>query len=239
MENLFGQSGKIMSTEKVHLEIIKQSIIDGDEDTAPLVVQAALDEGVQALTILNDSLMPGANEVGELFETGEFFLPELMMTGRALQAAMDILTPVLQVEQAGNSAVAKNTGTVVIATIQTDVHDIGKNMVSSMLTATGFKVFDLGVDVPMKTIINKAIEVQANIIGCSGLLTTSLPYIRDLIDLLVVMGERDNFKVMVGGAAVTSEWAAEIGADGTAPNPIGAVNLAKRLIQEQRGERDR
>lgn len=228
-----------MSRETEHLATIKESIIDGDEDAAPLVVQEALENGVPALTILNVSLMPGADEVGRLFESGEFFLPELMMTGRALQAAMDVLTPALQVEQAGETAAVKDTGIVIMATVQTDIHDIGKNMVSSMLTAAGFKVFDLGVDVPLKTIISKAVEEKANIIGCSGLLTTSMPYIKDLVELLVVMGERDNFKVMVGGAPVTAEWAAEIGSDGTAPNPIGAVNLAKRLIQEQRKEKTR
>lgn len=226
-----------MTTEAAHLAAIKESIVDGDEDTAPAAVREALDDGLAALTILSESLMPGADEVGRLFESGEFFLPELMLTGRALQAAMDVLTPALQVAQGGESTAVQDTGTVVLATIQTDIHDIGKNMVSSMLTASGFKVYDLGVDVPLKTIINKATAEKANIIGCSGLLTTSLPYIKDLIDLLVVMGERENFKVMVGGAAVTAEWAAKIGADGTAPNPIGAVQLAKRLIQEQRKER--
>jgi methylmalonyl-CoA mutase cobalamin-binding domain/chain len=159
-----------------------------------------------------------------------------MLTGRALQAAMDVIKPVLQLEQADEVTAVKDTGTIVIATIQTDIHDIGKNMVSSMLTAAGFKVFDLGVDVPLKTIIAKAKEEKANIIGCSGLLTTSLPYIRDMLDLLNAMGERPNFKVMVGGAPVTPEWAAQIGADGTAPNPVEAVNLAKRLIQQQRAE---
>ena len=224
-----------MSDENEHLEIIIDSIVDGDEDIAPIVVQKGLDAGLKALTIL-DGLMSGADEVGQLFESGEFFLPELMLTGRALQAAMDVLTPVLQIEQAGEATAVKDTGTIVIATIQTDIHDIGKNMVSSMLTAAGFKVFDLGVDVPLKTIIAKAKEEKANIIGCSGLLTTSLPYIRDMLDLLNAMGERQNFKVMVGGAPVTPEWATQIGADGTAPNPIEAVNLAKRLIQAQRAE---
>ena len=183
-----------MSRETEHLATIKESIIDGDEDAAPLVVQEALENGVPALTILNVSLMPGADEVGRLFESGEFFLPELMMTGRALQAAMDVLTPALQVEQAGETAAVKDTGVVIMATVQTDIHDIGKNMVTSMLTAAGFEVIDLGVDVPLKTIIAKAREAKANIIGCSGLLTTSMPYIRDLVDLLVVMGEREQFQ---------------------------------------------
>lgn len=226
-----------MVDEQEYLDIIMDSIIDGDEDQAPINVQEALDAGIKALTILNDGLMSGADEVGQLFESGEFFLPELMLAGRALQAAMDVLTPVLQIEQVDGETAVKDTGSIVIATVQTDIHDIGKNMVSSMLTAAGFKVFDLGVDVPIKTIIAKAKEEKANLIGCSGLLTTSLPYIRDMIDLLDVMGERQNFKVMVGGAPVTPEWAASIGADGTAPNPIEAVNLAKHLIRQQREER--
>ena len=225
-----------MPDDQELLELIIDAIVDGDEDTAPIVVQKGLDAGLTALTILNDALMPGADEVGQLFESGEFFLSELMLTGRALQAAMDVIKPVLQIEQADEVTAVKDTGTIVIATIQTDIHDIGKNMVSSMLTAAGFKVFDLGVDVPLKTIIAKAKEEKANIIGCSGLLTTSLPYIRDMLDLLNAMGERPNFKVMVGGAPVTPEWAAQIGADGTAPNPVEAVNLAKRLIQQQRAE---
>ena len=226
-----------MANEQEHLENIQDVIIDGDEDSAPASVQEALDDGVAALAILNDGLMAGADEVGQLFETGEFFLPELMLAGRALKASMNVLTPVLQVEQAANETAVKDTGRVVIGTVQTDIHDIGKNMVSSMLIAAGFKVFDLGVDVPIKTIIAKAKEEQAHIIGCSSLLTTSMPYIKDLVDLLGVMGERQNFKVMVGGASVTPQWADHIGADGTAANPVEAVKLAKQLIREQRSER--
>jgi len=222
-----------MPTEQEHLEMIKAVIIDGEEEEAPQVVKAALDEGVGPLTILNNGLIAGAGVAGQRFESGEFFLPELMFTGRALKAAMAVVTPVLQSQHTAQAENAQNTGVVVMATVQTDIHDIGKNMVSSMLTATGFEVIDLGVDVPIKTIIAKAKEANANIIGCSALLTTSMPYIRDLIDLLDVMGERQRFKIMVGGASVTPDWTAQVGADGTAANPIGAVNLAKRLIREQ------
>ncbi|MCB8944139.1 MAG: corrinoid protein [Ardenticatenaceae bacterium] len=225
-----------MSDKQELLEVVIDAIVDGDDEAAPTAVQNALDAGFTALTVL-DALMEGADEVGQLFESGEFFLPELMLTGRALKAAMAVLTPVLQTEQAADETAVKDTGTVIMATIQTDIHDIGKNMVSSMLTAAGFKVFDLGVDVPAKAIIAKAKEEKAHIIGCSGLLTTSMPYIKDMIDLMAVMGERNNFKVMVGGASVTPTWAAHIGADGTAPNPVEAVKLAKRLIQEQRKEK--
>ncbi|GAB4430474.1 MAG: corrinoid protein [Anaerolineae bacterium] len=222
-----------MPTEQELLEDIKQVIIDGDEEDAPELVREALDAGVSALAILNDGLIAGTDEVGQRFETGEFFLPELMLTGRALKAAMVLLTPVLQAQHVAE-ATDKETGVVVMATVQTDIHDIGKNMVASMLTASGFEVIDLGVDVPIKTIIATAVEANANIIGCSALLTTSMPYIRDLIDLLEVMGHRQRFKVMVGGASVTPDWAAKIGADGTARNPIGAVNLARQLIHHQR-----
>ena len=222
-----------MPTEQEHLDRIKAVIIDGEEDDAPEVVKAALDGGVAALTILNQGLIAGADVVGQRFESGEYFLPELMFAGRALKAAMAVVTPVLQSQHTAESADSQETGVVVMATVQTDIHDIGKNMVSSMLTATGFEVIDLGVDVPIKTIIAKAQEVKANIIGCSALLTTSMPYIRDLIDLLEAMGERERFKVMVGGASVTPDWATQVGADGTAANPIGAVTLAKRLIREQ------
>jgi corrinoid protein of di/trimethylamine methyltransferase len=222
-----------MPTEQEHLETVKQIIIDGDEAEAPEVVKKALADGVSALNILNQGLIAGADEVGQRFEAGEFFLPELMFTGRALKAAMAVVTPMLQTQHAAETATSQDTGVIVMATVQTDIHDIGKNMVTSMLTATGFEVIDLGVDVPIKTIIAKAKEAKANIIGCSALLTTSMPYIRDLIDLLEVMGERPRFKVMVGGASVTPDWTTQIGADGTAANPIGAVNLAKRLIREQ------
>ena len=222
-----------MTSDNDHLEIIREVIVDGDAEEAPVAIREALAEGVSALTILNEGLMAGADEVGHLFETGDFFLPELMLTGRALKAAMAILTPVLQAQQISAEGETTDTGVVVLATVQTDIHDIGKNMVSSMLTASGFKVIDLGVDVPIKTIIAKAREEKADIIGCSALLTTSMPYIRDLIDLLDVMGERERFKVMVGGASVTPTWATQIGADGTAPNPIEAVKLAKRLLGQQ------
>lgn len=226
-----------MTSEQEHYQAIREAIIDGDEDLAPVVLQAALDDGLSPLALLNEGLMPGADEVGQLFESGTYFLPELMLTGRALQAAMNILTPALKAEQAAGGAPASETGVVVIATIQSDIHDLGKNMVSSMLTASGFHVHDLGVDVPIKSIIAKAKEEGAHIIACSALLTTSMPFMRDLLDMLVVMGERPRFKVMVGGAPVTPAWAAEIGADGTADSPIGAVQLARRLIQEQKEER--
>jgi methylmalonyl-CoA mutase cobalamin-binding domain/chain len=214
-----------MPDAEAHLTTIRQAVIDGDQDEAVARTRAALDEGVSARQILDDGLTKGADEVGELFEKGEYFLPQLMLTGIALKAAMEVVIPVLKEQQ--ESVVQ---GVVVMATIQSDVHDIGKNLVSSMLSAAGFQVHDIGVDVPIDQIIDKAIEVDADIIGCSALLTTSAPYLKDLVSTLEARGSRDQFKVIIGGASVTKQYAAEIGSDGTAADAVGAVRLAKRLI---------
>lgn len=214
------------------LNRIRQAIIDGDSAAAAQATHAALTQGIDPLAVLNEGLMAGAAIVGQKFESGEYFLPELMRAGRALKAAMAELDPALKARYAADPALSQHGGTVVIATVQTDIHDIGKNMVSSTLTASGFTVHDLGVDVPLKTILAKAQEVNADIIACSALLTTSLPMMRDLIRLLEASGERSRFKVIVGGAAVTPAFAREIGADGTAENAMAAVELARRLIRE-------
>ena len=226
-----------MTSVEEYLEDIRTAIIKGNDKSSPEACLNALNNNVDPLTILNEGLMAGADVVGKKFEKGEYFLPQLMLTGRALKAAMTVIEPVLKEHY---SAVGKSgdTGVVVIATVQTDIHDIGKNIVSSMLTASGFEVHDLGVDVPIKAIIAKAQEVSADIIGCSALLTTSMPFMRDLIDLLEAMGERNRFKVMVGGASVNPDFAVRIRSDGTAPNAVQAVQLAQRLIREQRAERE-
>jgi len=217
-------------TGEEYLEEIKESIVAGDREAAPRATEEALAAGVDPLDILNEALMAGADEVGVRFETGEYFLPELMLTGRALKAAMAVLEPSLQALYAENPDLQKQPGIVVIATVHRDIHDIGKNMVSSMMTAYGFEVHDLGVDVPVKTILNKAKEVNADIIACSALLTTSMPIMRDMLKLMEATGDRQRFKVMVGGAPVTPEFAKEIGADGTAENAVTAVQLAQQLI---------
>lgn len=214
------------------LEHIRQAIIDGDSQTTKTLIQEALQDGIDALKILNSGVMEGADIVGQQFEAGEFFLPELMLTGRALKAAMEVLTPALQkAEQA-----PENIGIVIMATIQTDIHDIGKNMVSSMLSAAGFQVIDLGVDVQIKEIIARAQTENADIIGISALLTTSLPFMQDLINLLEAMNERGRYKIMVGGASVTPSFCERIGADGTASNAVDAVRLARKLVEERRRE---
>lgn len=223
-----------METNETLLDDVMEAIIEGDDQASDEATRAALDAGIDPLEILNEGLMAGADVVGTRFEAGEYFLPQLMLAGRALKAAMALVEPVLQEKYADDASVNRDTGTVVMATVQTDIHDIGKNIVASMLTASGFKVHDLGVDVQIKSIIAKAQELDANIIGCSALLTTSMPFMRDLVNLLEAMGERGRFKVMVGGASVTPEFSEKIGADGTAANAVKAVQLAQQLIREQR-----
>ena len=213
------------------IELIKEAIVGGIAEDAERLTREAVEAGIDAFEILNDGLMSGADEVGARFESGEYFLPELLLTGRALKAAMKVVSPILEQR---TDRVTVDTGKVVAATVQTDIHDIGKNMVASLLTASGFEVTDLGVDVPIKEIIAKAQELDADIIACSALLTTSMPFMRDLVNLLDAMGERDRFIVMVGGASVTPEYAAHIGADGTAPNAMDAVKEARRLISAKK-----
>jgi corrinoid protein of di/trimethylamine methyltransferase len=210
------------------LEQIRLAIIDGNDAASALSVRSALESGMDPLRVLNEGLMVGAGEVGRQFDLGEVFLPELMLTGRALKAAMEVLQPSLLKIYASDGSQAK--GRIVIATIQTDIHDLGKSLVASMLLAAGFDVTDLGVDVPIKTIIDKAEEVGASVIALSSLLTTSMPYSGDLIELLKARGLRQKYRVIVGGASVTPEWAERIGADGTAGNAIDAVQLVRTLL---------
>ncbi len=208
---------------------ITQAVIDGESTTAIAATLAALEAGLDPLQILNEGLMCGADEVGKRFESGDFFLPELMLAGRALKAAMEVLNPSLAGRNLSSSGQA--SGKVVIGTIQTDIHDIGKNIVASMLTAAGFSVIDLGVDVPLKTIVDKAEEIGAQIIAVSALLTTSMPYMKDLINLLENRSLRKKYLVLVGGASVTELWAHDIGADGTARNAAQAVSLVRNLLK--------
>lgn len=212
------------------LDRICQAVVEGDDVSIGEYVQEALQAGESPLRILNEGLMPGADIVGKRFEEGEYFLPDLMLAGRALKAAMEILKPLLAAAATADPTLKK--AKIVIATVQTDIHDIGKNIVASMLAAAGYEVIDMGVDVPLNSIIDKAEETKAEIIALSALLTTSMPYMKDLIDLLQARGLRQKYRVMVGGASVTPEWAESIGADGTGRDAVEAVRLARRLLGE-------
>lgn len=212
------------------LNAIQNALISGNAEASEAAAREALAAGLDAQSILNDGLMHGADVVGQQFEAGEVFLPQLMFSARALKAAMAVITPELKRLGGEGGAGGGQQGLVVLATIQSDIHDIGKNIVSTLLTTGGFEVIDLGVDVPIKRIISSALDAGADIIGCSAMLTTSMPFMGDLIQTLEAMGERRRFKVMVGGASVTPEYAARIGADGTAPNAVQALQLARSLM---------
>lgn len=215
-------------SENAYLQAIINAVIDGEAEDAAEATKAALEANVDPMEILNKGLMDSADEVGKRFERNEYFLPELMLAGRALKGAMEVVKPVLLEKYSG--AESKVKGKVVSATVQTDIHDIGKNIVSSMLTAAGFEVTDMGVDVPIKSIIDKAEEIEAQIIALSALLTTSMPFMKDLIRLLEARGIRQKYILLVGGASVTPDWAKAIGADGTAKNAADAVKLAREKM---------
>jgi corrinoid protein of di/trimethylamine methyltransferase len=205
---------------------ISQSLVDGDPDATLQLTERALSAGLEPLTIIRGGLMPGMNTVGEYFAAGDYFLPDLIIAAEGMKRAIEILEPELRARQQA----LETPGTVVIGTVKGDIHEIGKSLVATMLSANGFKVYDLGVDVPIPTLIAKVKETGANLVGLSALLTTTMTMQREVIKALVNEGLRDKVKVMVGGAPVTRSWAEEIGADGYAEDAMGAVALAKKLV---------
>jgi len=203
-----------------------QSIIDGEEDLAAELAQKALDEGIDALEAITNGYVAGVNEVGESFACGSAFLPELVMAGEAMKAAIAVLEP--SMKAAGTER--KILGKVVLGTVEGDIHEIGKSLVGTMLTSSGFEVYDMGVDVSTADFLAKAEEVGADIIGLSALLTTTMVKQKEVIDEVTKRGLK--VKVMVGGAPVTREWVHKIEADGYSEDAIGAVNVAKELMGE-------
>lgn len=211
-------------------EILKQityALVEGDPDMTATATKDAIDAGLEPLVIVNEGLVPGMNIVGEKFQTGEFFLPNLIIAASGMKQAMDLLEPLLK---ARDEAV-EMLGTVVIGTVQGDIHEIGKSLVATMLSASGFKVYDLGVDVKNEEFVSKIIETNANVVGLSALLTTTMTEQKRIIEALVEAGIRQNVKVVIGGAPVSAEWSASIGADGYAEDAVGAISLIKRLLR--------
>ena len=204
-----------------------KSIIDGEVDDAGRLAQQAIDDGINPLEAINEGFVKGLDYVGEEFGCGQMFLPDLVLAAEAMKAAVAVLEP--ELERTGQERTV--LGKVVIGTVAGDIHDIGKTLVATMLSASGFQVFDLGVDVDVAEFAQKAREVEANIVGVSSLLTTTMVRQRDVIEALDDMGLRPQVKVMVGGAPVTQSWAAEIGADGYSEDAMGAVQLAKQLVE--------
>lgn len=206
-----------------NLKSVYQAVINGDMTAAQGGVQEAVDSGVSVAEILNSALIPAMGEVGRLFEEGEYFVPEMLIAARAMKASLEIIKPLLvdsSVEPIGKFAVG---------TVSGDLHDIGKNLVAIMMEGAGFEIVDLGTDVNPNDFVSAAKD-GANVIGLSALLTTTMPNMAGIINAIEEQGLRDQVKIIVGGASITEEYAAQIGADGYAPDASQAVTLAKKLI---------
>ncbi len=214
--------------EKLYKDMA-QSIIDGDSDISVELAQKSIEMGIPPLDAITKGFVIGVNYIGDQFGAGEAFLPELVMAGEAMKAAVAVLEPeLLKLGEA-----REIMGRVVLATVEGDIHEIGKTLVGTMLSASGFEVTDLGVDQPADKIIGKALEIDANIIGLSALLTTTMVRQRELIEELDKENLRPRIKVMVGGAPITRDWATKIKADGTSEDAVGAVQLAKQLVGKE------
>ena len=213
-----------MSTEL--LSAMRESVIAGDLKRAAMLADQALEAGLDPLVAIDEGYVPGLRHVGDLFATGEMFLPEMMLAARAMQEAVKVLEP----EMARRATQRRVVGRVVLGTVQGDIHEIGKNLVGMMLQANGFEVHDLGVDVPVDRFAEKATEVGADVVGISALLTTTMTGQRGVVQALEEAGLRPRVRVMVGGAPVTRGWAEEIGADGYSEDAVGAVALARQLV---------
>jgi len=209
-------------TEK--FDVIFEGVLEGNQQQVSEGVQAALDNNSAADEILNGALVPAMAKVGELFESGDYFVPEMLIAARAMSAGMDLIRPILVQNE------VKMAGKVAIGTVQGDLHDIGKNLVGMMLEGAGFEIIDLGVDVSPESFVNAVKQEETNIVAMSALLTTTMASIPGVIQALEEAGLRERVIVMVGGAPVTNDFAEQVGADGFAADASQAARLAKTLV---------
>jgi corrinoid protein of di/trimethylamine methyltransferase len=206
--------------EKLH-----QAVLDGDQKGARSLTEAMLVEGVAPMDLITKAMVPAMDEVGRRFECEEYFVPELLLSARAMKAALELIRPLLAAK--GTEPV----GRVALGTVKGDLHDIGKNLVGAMLEGGGYEVIDLGVNVTPEQFIAAIKEKKANIVAMSALLTTTMPSMKQAIDAMKEAGVREQVKVIVGGAPVTEKFAEEIGADGFSESAAGAVAIAKKVVQ--------
>ena len=206
------------------LDDLRRGVIDGNALGVQDSVKQAIGEGLPPDKILNEGLISAMAEVGRLFENGEYFVPEMLIAARAMKAGLELLRPHLA------AANVRALGKVVIGTVQGDLHDIGKNLVGMMLEGAGFEVIDLGTDVSPNKFVDAVKEHQPNLVGCSALLTTTMPRMKATIEALKEAGLRERVKVMVGGAPLTDKYASEIGADVYAPDASSAATRAKQAV---------
>ena len=214
-----------MANERLFQDMA-QAVIDGLPERARVLAEEALRAGIEPLQAIDQGFKPGMDVVGDGFARGELFIPDLMMSGEAMKAAIATLEPELMKRQQERKVLGK----VVIGTVQGDIHEIGKTLVATMLSANGFEVHDLGVDVSAQKFLEKVREVGADVVGLSALLTTTILNQEDVILTLKEAGLRDQVKVIIGGVPASPEWAEEIGADGYAENATEAVDVVKELL---------
>lgn len=207
-----------------NLQLLYEAVLHGNMDRAVTTSREALQEGVSPKVLIEEYMTPAMEEIGRQFERKEAFVPELLMAGRAMKGALEVLKPAMQGQ--GSSYL----GRVVIGTVKGDLHDIGKNLVASMLEGCGFEVINLGTDVSAERFVQMVRDTEVDILGMSALLTTTMSYMKEVIEALKSAGVRDKVKIMVGGAPVTEQFAQQIGADGYSENANTAVIVAKALL---------
>ena len=207
------------------LDDVRKGVIEGDAPGVAVLVKQAMADKLPAEQILNQGLIAGMSEVGRLFEEGEFFVPEMLIAARAMKGGLALLRPALA------AANVQAVGKVIIGTVQGDLHDIGKNLVGMMMEGAGFEVIDLGTDVTPAKFVEAVKTHQPQLVGCSALLTTTMPKMKDVIEALKEAGLRDSVKVMIGGAPVTDKYAHDIGADVYAPDASSAATRAKQAVR--------
>ena len=205
-------------------EEIVEAVVNGDKNKVIELTKKGLSEGKEPKVIIDQGLVAGMDVIGPRFKNGEMFIPEVLLSATAMHAGMEVLKPHL------TDKALQPRGTIVLGTVEGDRHDIGKNLVGMMLEASGFKVVNLGVDVLAEDFVDGAVEHGAQIIALSALLTTTMPAMKFVIEILQEEGKRDRFKVVVGGAPVTQKFADSIGADGYAPDAASAVELCRRFL---------
>lgn len=209
------------------LKQVKEAIVEGSKQVTLQRVEEAVEAGIDPSTIIAEGLSAGLYVVGDKFEEGEYFLPDMMLAAEAMSGAIDYLEPLIKKDEGENAA---DPVRVVIGTVKGDVHSIGKDIVIMMMKSAGFEVIDMGVDVPSATFVAAVRDKNASVLGISALMTTTIQEQKNIIDLLKEEGLRDKVKIIVGGAPLSEEWAVKIGADGYAPDAISGVKIVKNLL---------
>jgi len=206
------------------LKLLYDAVLNGDVKTAKAVTEQAIRDGIEPMKLIQEYMMPAMGEVGRRFESSEYFVPELLLSARAMKGALELLRPLLV------KGGAQPTGRVVVGTVKGDLHDIGKNLVAAMLEGGGFEVMDIGVNVTPDQFVSVVKQKKPHILALSALLTTTMAAMKDTIEALKKAGVRDQVKVLVGGAPITQRFADEIGADGYGETAAGVASLAKRVM---------